>query len=194
MHDDRFPKTGTSQLIAVARLAHWLRATVWLIACASIVFSMARWMLIGTSAMWLPASVRLASIHPPQHIDPLWRLAGFALELIPLAALLYTLNALRHMCHAFLRGDLFTTTVVQGFRAVGRGVLWLAMAQVIYQFGVTGLISWLGMREQGAHGGIIGAGLSSFEFSLLLIGLTMFLLGHVMDRARELGEDSAQII
>lgn len=187
-------RPGRSRPLSIARLAWGLRIGIWVMALASIGLGLARWCLIETSEFWLPEQVRLAGIHAPRHMDLIWRAAGLLLEALPLAALLYTLLGLSRMSAGFARGDLFTATTVQGLRAVGRGMLWLIAMEALYQLGSTALLSWLARREQGGHGGVVQFGFSTFECGLVLIGLTMLLLGMVMDRARELDEDAAQII
>ena len=71
----------------------------------------------------------------------------------------------------------FGPVVVRGFRGVGWGFLAMSVTSLLYQVGVTALLSWLASGQQG---GMIVLGVSSFEMSVVVVGLMMLLLAHVL--------------
>ena len=57
----------------------------------------------------------------------------------------------------------------------------------LYQVGVTALLSWLASGQQG---GMIVLGVSSFEMSVVVVGLMMLLLAHVLAEGCRLQAES----
>lgn len=167
------------------RLAWGLLLASWTCALVSIALSLARWAAIGHEMDWgrwlpvtvVPAQAMVAGVAAPQSIDTVWRWLGVALECIPGLAVLYTVLCVHRICQAFLGGEVFGPVVVRGFRGVGWGFLAMFMASLVYQVGVSALLSWL---ASGRKGGMIVLGVSSFEMSVLVVGLMMLLLAHVL--------------
>ncbi|WP_298210177.1 DUF2975 domain-containing protein [Acidovorax sp.] len=167
------------------RLAWGLLAASWVCAWVSLGLSLARWAAIGHEASWggwmpvtvVPAQAVLAGLVPPRSMDTLWRWVGVGLECIPAAAMLYVVLCVHRICRSFLAGSVFGAAVVRGFRGVGWGFLALFVTSLLYQVGVTALLSWLASGQQG---GLVVLGVGSFEMSVLVVGLMMLLLSHVL--------------
>lgn len=167
------------------RLAWGLLAASWVCALVSLGFSLARWAAIGQEGGWggwmpltvVPAQALLVGLTPPQSIDMQWRWAGVGLECIPALAMFYAVWCVHGICRAFLAGEVFGPVVVRGFRGVGWGFLAMFVTSLLYQIGVTALLSWL---ASGQHGGLIVLGVGPFEVSALVVGLMMLLLAHVL--------------
>lgn len=167
------------------RLAWVLLVTSWGIALASLLLSLARWAAIGNTGGWaawmpigvVPTQALLVGITPPASMDTPWRWVGAALECIPAAAMFYAVLCVHRICCAFLAGQVFGAVVVAGFRGVGWGFLAMVVASLVYQLGVTALLSWL---ASGQNGGLVAMGLGSFEVSTLVVGLMMLLLARVL--------------
>lgn len=173
------------QSAAFRRLAWGLLVASWACALVSLTLSLARWAAIGYEMDWgrwlpvtvVPAQAMVAGVVAPQSMDAAWRWLGVALECIPGAALLFTVLCVHRICRAFLGGEVFVPVVVRGFRGVGWGFLAMFVASLLYQVGVSALLSWLASGQQG---GLVVLGVSSFEMSVLVVGLMMLLLAHVL--------------
>lgn len=167
------------------RLAWGLLAASWVCALVSLVFSLARWAAIGHETGWggwmpltvVPTQALLVGLTPPQSMETQWRWVGVALECIPALAMLYAVLCVHRICRAFLAGAVFGPVVVRGFRGVGWGFLAMFATSLVYQVGVTALLSWLASGQQG---GLIALGVGSFEMSVRVVGLMMLLLAHVL--------------
>lgn len=170
---------------AFQRLAWMLLLASWGCALGSLALSLARWAAIGHTDGWaawmpvglVPPQVQLTGLTPPQSMDTQWRWVGVLLECIPAAAMFYAVLCVHRICKAFLAGEVFGPAVVQGFRGVGWGFLAMFVTSLVYQVGVTALLSWL---ASGQNGGLIALGVGSFEVSTLVVGLMMLLLAHVL--------------
>ena len=176
---------------AFRRLAWGLLALSWVCALVSLGLSLARWAAIGQEAGWagwmpvsvVPAQALLAGLVPPQTMELQWRWVGVALECIPATAMFYVVLCVHRICRAFLAGEVFGAVVVRGFRGVGWGFLAMFVTSLLYQMGVTALLSWL---ASGQNGGLVAMGVGSFEMSTLVVGLMMLLLAHVLAEGRRL--------
>lgn len=188
-----FSRTAGSpvQSRSFRRLAWGLLALSWTCAGASFALSVLRWAAIGHADGWggwmpvglVPAQAQLAGLTPPASMEPPWRWVGVALECIPAAAMFYTVLCVHRICRAFLAGEVFGATVVAGFRGVGWGFLAMFVTSLLYQVGVTALLSWL---ASGQNGGMIALGVGPFEVSTLVVGLMMLLLAHVLAEGHRL--------
>ncbi|KRD14544.1 hypothetical protein ASE52_24440 [Acidovorax sp. Root275] len=166
-------------------------AASWACALVSLGFSLARWAAIGQEAGWggwmpltvVPAQALLVGLTPPQSMELQWRWVGVALECIPAVAMFYVVLCVHRICRTFLAGEVFGAVVVRGFRGVGWGFLAMFVTSLLYQVGVTALLSWL---ASGQNGGMIALGVGSFEMSVLVVGLMMLLLAHVLAEGRRL--------
>ncbi|WP_255591593.1 MULTISPECIES: DUF2975 domain-containing protein [unclassified Acidovorax] len=180
---------------AFRRLAWGLLVASWACALVSIGLSLARWAAIGHAMDWgrwlpvtvVPAQAMVAGVVAPATMDAAWRWLGVALECIPGLALLYTVLCVHRICRAFLRGEVFGPEVVRGFRGVGWGFLAMFVASLVYQVGVSAMLSWL---ASGQKGGMVVLSVSSFEMSVLVVGLMMLLLAHVLAEGSRLKAES----
>lgn len=179
------------QSASFRRLAWGLLVASWTCALLSLGVSLARWATIGHEADWgqwipvtvVPAQAMVAGLVAPTSMDAAWRWVGVGLECIPGLALIYTVLCVHRICRAFLAGEVFGPVVVRGFRGVGWGFLAMFVTSLLYQVGVTALLSWL---ASGRQGGMIVLGVSSFEISVMVVGLMMLLLAHVLAEGRRL--------
>lgn len=179
------PARSPVQSASFRRLAWGLLVVSWACAFVSLGVSLVRWATIGHEADWgqwipvsvVPAQAMMAGLVPPATMDASWRWVGVALECVPGLALIYTVLCVHRICLAFLAGEVFGPVVVRGFRGVGWGFLALFVTSLLYQVGVTALLSWLASGQQG---GMIVLGVSSFEMSVMVVGIMMLLLAHVL--------------
>ena len=191
-------QNSTVQSPSFRRLTWGLLVVSWACALVSIGFSFARWAAIGHKdwGHWMPVTVvptqaLVAGLVPPQSMETPWRWVGVALECLPGLALLYTVLCVHRICRAFLAGEVFGTVVVRGFRGVGWGFLAMFVTSLLYQVGVTALLSWLASGQQG---GMIVLGVSSFEMSVVVVGLMMLLLAHVLAEGCRLQAESEAFV
>ncbi|MFN7855903.1 MAG: DUF2975 domain-containing protein [Acidovorax sp.] len=181
-----FPASSSSvRSPAFQRLAWMLLVASWGCALASLALSLARWAAIGHAdgwAAWMPVGLvppqaHLAGLTSPQSMETQWRWVGVLLECIPAAAMFWTVLCVHRICRAFLAAEVFGPAVVRGLRGIGWGFFAMFVTSLIYQVGVTALLSWL---ASGQNGGLIALGIGSFEVSTLVVGLMMLLLAHVL--------------
>ena len=152
---------------------------------------MARWAAIGHETggggglplSVVPSQALLVGLTPPPSMETHWRWVGVALECIPAAAMLYAVLCVHRICRSFLAGAVFGPAVVHGFRGVGWGFLAMFVTSLVYQAGVTALLSWLASGQQN---GLVALGVGPFEMSVLVVGLMMLLLGHVLAEGHRL--------
>lgn len=181
------------------RLAWGLLAASWACALVSLVLSMARWAAIGHETGWggwmplsvVPSQALLVGLMPPPSMETHWRWVGVALECIPAAAMLYAVLCVHRICRSFLAGAVFGPAVVHGFRGVGWGFLAMFVTSLVYQAGVTALLSWLASGQQN---GLVALSVGPFEMSVLVVGLMMLLLGHVLAEGHRLQAEAEAFV
>lgn len=181
------------------RLAWGLLIVSWLVAGVSLALSMARWVAVGSDAAWaawmplslVPAQAAVAGVVAPATMESSWRWTGVALECLPAAAMLYAVACVHRICRAFLVGQVFGPDVVAGFRGVGWAFLAMCATSLLYQAGVSALLSWL---ASGRHGGLLVLGVGSFEMSVLVVGLMMLLLAHVLAEGSRLQAETEAFV
>lgn len=179
------------------RLSRLLNGLTWACGLLALGLAAARWVLLGqgVTGPWrqllLPVQALLGGVAAPPSLSWPWQLAGLALECLPLGALALSLASLHSICRAFIRGELFSAPVVRGFRRLGQGLVAMAVLSVLYGAGVTALLSWL---ASGRHGGAVTVAIGSFEISLLILGLMMFLLSQVMAEGQRLQAETEAFV
>ncbi len=153
----------------------------------STTIAVLRWFVID-NPNWLPPTI--ASYVKPGTLTYMHRLAGFFIELIPLAAALYTLAALHRICTAYCRGEVFGPTSGTCYRKFGTGLVLLGAANGLYTTLVIGAFSLLNEKKEF----IIALGLSTADLYLLVVGCAVMMLGIVMDEAYRIHDENAQIV
>lgn len=195
MRDAVPPHPSPVQSPSFQRLAWGLLVASWACAGVSLVLSLARWAAVGSQGAWagwlplslVPAQAALAGVTAPTEMDATWRWVGVGLECLPAAAMLYAVACVHRICRAFLAGQVFGPSVVAGFRGVGWAFLALCATSLVYQMGVSALLSWL---ASGRQGGMVVLGVGPFEMSVLVVGLMMLLLAHVLAEGSRLQAES----
>ncbi len=173
------------------RLMRWsrrLRGGLWLAAALLIGAALLRWFAGGDVRVWLPPT--LAAEAPRAPLAASLRIAGFCLELLPVAAALYALTALHRICSAYVAGRLFGPEMALLYRAFGKGLLLLGAANGAY----TTLVSVLFALSRDAKRLSIPVGLSTADLCLLVVGAAVMMLGFVMEEAHRIERDNAQIV
>lgn len=196
LHADSVPSIQSKSF---RRLTRGLLAASWGFALVSLALSMARWAAVGHETGWgrwmpvalLPPQAAQAGVSAPATLELHWRWAGVVLECVPALAMLYTVLCVHRICRAFLAGQVFGPVVVRGFRGVGWGFLAMFVTSLLYQVGVTALLSWL---ASGQRGGQILMSLGSFEVSVLVVGLMMLLLAHVLAEGHRLQAETESFV
>lgn len=122
--------------------------------------------------------------------DELWlRVAGGAIALIPLAALILGLTAARNCFLALAGGEVFSQSVVRGLRGFA---FWLLVSTVLQPVSgsVLSLLLSLGSGGQGQFAFSLG---SETLLALLFAG-TVLVIATVMSEAISIADDNAQIV
>jgi hypothetical protein len=118
------------------------------------------------------------------------RIAGFAVEMIPFAAALYTLAALNSICARYAQGEIFGPRAGAAYRSLGKGLLWLGVANALYTTLVIAVLSF--SPEKRAI--VIGFGLSLSDVYLLIVGGAVMMLGYVMEEADRLHRENSEFV
>lgn len=147
-----------------------------------------RWFVGDYAHAWLPPTV--ASQILPESLTSARRLAGFCVELIPLTAALYSLFALHRICALHRQGEIFGARMGAMYRAFGRGLLLLGLANALY----TALIAVVLTFRLEAGGLSIPLGLSTADVYLLVVGAAVMMLGLVVEEAYRIKTENSQII
>lgn len=182
---------------AFRRLSQGLRALTFLCCLLGVGGAVFRWWSLGQDGALalrhalMPPQALLAGIAPPQAIGPWWQVAGLLIEGLPLSALVYTLWSLQGLCRIFLQGEVFAEGVPRYFRHLGQGFVAMAVTSVLYGAAVTALLSWLAAEQ---HHGLVAVSVGSFELSLSIMGLMMFLMAHVMVEGQRFRLESEQFV
>lgn len=179
------------------RLSGWVSALAAVLGLGALAFALWRWMRLGAGAgvgpgwaLLPPATVQAGVTQVPPVPLP-WQWAGLALECLPLSALGWALWSMHRICAAVLAGPLFSVALVRAFRSLAWALVGVAVSSVVYDTGVTALLSWL---ASGQHGGLLSVGISSVTLGVLLIGLMMFMTAHVLDEGCRLQAEVEQFV
>ncbi len=171
----------------LTRLSRRIQALVWVVGTVSVGASVLRWLVADTRAALPPT---LAALMPAGPLGFERRLAGFSVELIPLAAALYVLVVLHRICAEYAQGELFGARMGKRYRAFGRGLLLLGLANGLY----TALITIVLTYVPGTTRLAIPLGLSTADLYLMVVGVAVVMLGGVMDEAHRIQDENANIV
>ncbi len=170
----------------LATLSRRLQRVLWLVGLLMVEAAMLPW-LIGSDVPLLPRT--LAVYAPARPFTASLRLAGAALELLPLAAALYALIALYKICSRYAAGTIFTAEMASLNRAFGRGLLLLGAANGLNITLITALLSFWDTGKISLQ-----LGLSTADLYLLIVGAAVVMLGLVMEEAHRIYRDNLQIV
>ena len=171
----------------ITRLSRRIQALVWLAGTVSIGAATMRWLVYGTRA-WFPPT--LTAQMPLGGLNLERRLAGFCVELIPIAAAVYALVALHHICEVYTKGDIFGKQMGAMYRKFGRGLLLLGAANGLYTALITTVLTYI----PGTTHLAIPLGLSTADMYLMVVGVAVMMLGSVMEEAHRIQDENSKFI
>jgi len=171
----------------VAKSSRRIRYLVWLAGIVSAGAAVLRWLAPETRS-WLPPT--LAAFAPSGPLSPARRLAGFGVELLPLAAAVYALAALHRICTAYAGGDLFGEQIGTHYRSFGIGLFLLGIGNGLYTAMMPTVLTFV----PGSTRLAIPLGLSSADLYLLIVGGAVMLVGGVMGEAHRIHQDNSEIV
>ncbi|MGR3515275.1 MAG: hypothetical protein ACU0GG_21130 [Paracoccaceae bacterium] len=134
-------------------------------------------MMAGVSMTILPNDVPSSGLF-------LW--LGVAIGFVPLIALLWVLNALRHLFAQYRDGAVLTEASAQSVLQAGKGLIWVAVLNIAVQPVTSALLSWeapSGQREVA-----VGFGMAEIGF-LFAAGLLTLIGWALSDAARQAEEN-----
>ncbi len=170
----------------VRTASRWFQALSWAALGVVGAAGALRWWF--ATAAWMPPALALHL--PADGLSVGQQLAGFAVEMIPFAAALYTVLALNTICARYARGELFAARIGTAYRALGKGLLFLGLANGLYITLATAVVTYAPERPQLA----LAVGLSLADLYLLIVGGALMMLGHVMDEARRLQQENSEFV
>lgn len=153
----------------------------------SIIIAALRWFVID-DPNWLPPTI-VAHIEP-DNLTRSHRQVGFLIELLPLAAALYTLSSLHQICTAYTRGELFAKGLGVRYKKFGTGLLLLGLANGLYTSLIIATFSLLSRERQLS----VALGFSTADLYLFIVGLVVLMIGTVMEEAHHISTENQQFI
>ena len=180
-------ETNHSRKAKLIRMGQGLRLLAWLMGTLSTGVAVMRWFMFDVRA-WLPPT--LAANLPSGPLSVEQRIAGFCTELIPLAAAIYILVLLYRIAGTCISGELFGSKVSLSYKKLGRGLIFLGIANGLY----TALITIVLTYSPRAGNLKIPLGLSTADLYLMVVGLAVVVLGHVMEEAHRIHQENSMII
>ena len=173
--------------IKLIRLGQGLRLLIWLAGTLSISVAVMRWFMFDVRA-WLPPT--LAAFMPSSSLGIERRFAGFCTELIPLVAAVYILVMLYRIAGTCISGELFGSKVSLSYKNLGRGLIFLGVANGLY----TALITVVLTFSPSAGNLKIPLGLSTADLYLMVVGVAVVMLGHVVEEAHRIHQENSMIV
>lgn len=122
----------------------------------------------------------------PHHLTLGLQLAGFAVSLLPLSALMYGLVNIRKLFSSYTRGLIFSLDHVKYFKSTAKALIAWVVFSIFYESAKSVLFS-IG-NPPGQR--ILQVGLSSAQITTLIVGAVVFVVAWVMDEARILSEEN----
>jgi hypothetical protein len=172
--------------VPLTRASRRLRVLSWIGLCIALAAGSMRWFF--ASKEWMPPAV--VAWMPSDGLSIAQRIAGFAIEMMPLGAVLYTFMALDSICARYARGEIFGSRAGSAYRSLGKGVLCLGITNALYTTLIIAVFTF--SFEKRAI--VIGFGLSHADLYLLIIGGAVMMLGHVMDEAGRLHRENSEFV
>ncbi len=168
------------------RASRRLRILSWIAGGIALAVGSMRWFFADKG--WMPPAV--VAWMPSGGLSAGQRIAGFVIEMIPFAAAFYTLMALNSICARYARGEIFGPRAGAAYRSLGKGVLCLGVANALYTTLIIAVFTF--SLEKGTI--VLGFGLSLADLYLLIVGGAMMMLGHVMEEARRLHQETSEFV
>ncbi len=112
---------------------------------------------------------------------------GILISILPLGAVLYILNSLKRLFTLYEQGTVFARDNVQCFQQLGKGLIGLVFANLLFTPLLSLVISFSNPEGQR----VIVAEMGSVELGNLLIGIVVLLIARVMKEAVELEAERA---
>jgi hypothetical protein len=126
----------------------------------------------------------------PVSLDAGTRLLGFAISMLPMAALLYILHQAYELFDAFRLGNVLTRDVPMRLRRIGLGLVVLSVLRPL----ATTLLG-LALTWQNAPGHrVFAVGLSIDDYMIATLGGLLLAIGYAMAEAARLADDHRQIV
>jgi hypothetical protein len=153
----------------------------------SMIVAGLRWFMADDTG-WLPPSI---GAHVESGVLTMGqRFVGFTAELLPLAAVLFTLMALHRICKTYIRGELFSPSLNRDYKRFGSGLVFLGVANTLSTSLTIAAFSVInGSKEL-----VLALGISTADLYLVVGGLTVLMLGLVMSEAHRLKIENEQFV
>ena len=172
---------------SLEKMSRRILILVVIVGMLSTVIALLRWFVIDDPNL-LPPTV--ASYIKQETLTLGHRLTGLIIELLPLAAALYTLARLYQICTAYCRGEVFSKGIGTIYRKFGNGLILLAMANGLYTSMLIAAFSLFSEKSEL----VISLGLSNADLYLLVVGFAVRMLSSVMNEAYRIKYENSQIV
>ncbi len=138
----------------------------------------------------LPARLITVNIHSaplvPNGLSIKLQIAGFAVSLLPLSALMYGLANIRKLFSFYKKGIIFSFEHVGIFRNTARALVLWVISSIAYESAKSVIFS--AGNPPGSR--TLEVGFSSGDITALLVGAIVFVIAWVMDEGRILAEEN----
>lgn len=133
---------------------------------------------------------RLALGASPIALDLGTRIAGLAVSMIPMAALLYILYQAFELFNAFRVGNVLTADAPTRLRRIGQGMLALAVLRPLATTLIGLVLTWSAPPGQR----VLAIGLSIDDYMIAAFGGLVLAIGHVMAEAKRIADENREIV
>lgn len=176
---------------AVGSFGRWSAAMCVLVAVGGALAELALcWVWLSPDLVRSLVVPRLGMSGVPIALDGATRFAGFAIAMVPMAVLFYVLRQVFDLFDGFRRGLVLTSETAQRLRAIGSGIIVLALLRPIAAM----LIGLALTISNPAGARIVSLGVSVDDYMIALLGGLLLAIGHAMAEASRIAEEHSQIV
>jgi len=122
-------------------------------------------------------------------LDPEWwqRLAGFALAMLPGAALMYIYHCLAKLFSLYANGAIFEKANVDNFRKVAWGIIAHQLLAIPSGTLITLVLTLT--NPQGER--LVQVGVDDTNISMVVVGIMILFISRIMDEGRKMNDEQA---
>lgn len=168
----------------IARTSLALRYVCVVMAVTAIAIPAGFWALVEATSALVPAQGYDFTL------TPLTRVLAFAVTLVPGLLLARAFLVLRRLFGLYHDGAYFGAGNVACFRQLG----WTAIGWTIAKFAFGGVLSVVLTMNNGPGERALSLNAGGLDATALFAGVVLLVISWVMDEARQLDEDQAQIV
>jgi hypothetical protein len=151
-----------------------------------VVFDIVYWVFLNSLPEWLITVNSKPMPLVANHLTPYMLLIGFAVSLLPVSMLFYSLYNIRKLFSFYSAGVIFSNAHTWIFRRLAKTFMFLVLFSMIYESAKSVLFSF----GNPAGSRVLEIGFSSNDFFMLLMGGIIWVISWVVDEGRVISEEN----